>query len=204
MLTNNPSVEHWNTRYSESGYAYGKEPNAFLAAHFTRVPKGKVLVLADGEGRNGVFLATKGYTVTSVDWSIVGLEKARALAKEKQVELTTVLCDLEHFQIKPNEWSGIVSIFCHLPKPLRQSVHQACVQGLMHGGVFLLEAYSPKQLQFGTGGPKTEELLMPLNDVIEELNGLSFELAHEIERDVIEGKYHTGRASVIQIIAKKL
>ncbi|MFN3386741.1 MAG: class I SAM-dependent methyltransferase [Candidatus Thermochlorobacter sp.] len=204
MLTSNPSVEHWNTRYSESGYAYGKEPNTFLAAHFASIPKGKVLVLADGEGRNGVFLALQGYTVTSVDWSIVGLEKARALAKEKQVTLTTVLCDLEAFQIQPNEWSGIVSIFCHLPKPLRQRVHRACVQGLQHGGVFLLEAYSPKQLQFGTGGPKTEELLMQLDDVKSELDGLSFELAHEIERDVIEGKYHTGRASVIEIIAKKL
>lgn len=204
MLTNNPSVEDWNRRYSESGYAYGKEPNAFLAAHFAKIPKGKVLVLADGEGRNGVFLALQGYAVTSVDWSIVGLEKARALAKEKQVALTAVLCDLEAFQIQPNEWSGIVSIFCHLPKSLRQSVHRACVQGLQDGGVFLLEAYSPKQLQFGTGGPKTEELLMRLDDVKSELDGLSFELAHEIERDVIEGKYHIGRASVIQIIAKKL
>ena len=82
-----------------------------------------------------------------------------------------------------------MSIFCHLPKPLREQVHRSVVAGLTHGAVFLLEAYSPKQLQFGTGGPKQLELLMPLDEVKQELNGLTFELAQEIERDVIEGTY---------------
>lgn len=198
------SVDHWNARYSESGFAYGVEPNDFLKSAFFWIPKGAVLMLGDGEGRNGVFLATQGYDVTSVDWSSVGLEKAQRLAKEKQATLKTALCDLEHFHIEPNQWDGIVSIFCHLPSALRKKAHQQAVQGLKRGGTFLLEAYSPKQLRFGTGGPKQEELLMNLDDVLEEITGLSVELAREIERDVVEGKYHTGRASVIQIIARKL
>jgi len=198
------SAEHWNARYSENGYIYGKAPNDFLRANFHRIPRGKVLMLADGEGRNGVFMATQGYSVKCVDYSAVGLEKAKQLAAEYGVQLETTLCDLEHFTIEPNAWDGIVSIFCHLPKPLREQVHRSVVAGLTHGAVFLLEAYSPKQLQFGTGGPKQLELLMPLDEVKQELNGLTFELAQEIERDVIEGTYHTGRASVIQIIARKL
>ncbi len=197
------SAEHWNARYSESGFAYGTAPNDFLKSNFKTIPKGNVLLLADGEGRNGVFLAEQGYAVTSVDYSSVGVEKAKSLARERQVDINATLCDLEHFAITPNQWNGIVSIFCHLPKPLRQKVHQQAVQGLKRGGAFLLEAYSPKQLQFGTGGPKQAELLIPLNDVLQELQGLTIELAQEIERDVIEGKYHTGRASVIQLIARK-
>lgn len=198
------SAEHWNARYSEAGFVYGTEPNEFLNSTFNAIPKGKVLMLGDGEGRNGVFLARQGYQVTSVDYASVGLEKAKHLARTHQVTIETKLCDLEDFTIEPNSWQGIVSIFCHTLKPLRQKLHRAVVEGLVRGGVFLLEAYSPRQLQFGTGGPKQAELLMTLDDVKRELDGLSFELAHEIERDVIEGKYHTGRSSVIQIIARKL
>lgn len=198
------NAELWNARYSETGFAYGTEPNGFLAAHFNALPKGDVLMLADGEGRNGVFLAAKGYRATSVDYSAVGLMKAAALAQARQVALTTRVCDLADFSIEPNQWSGIVSIFCHVPKPLRETLHRSVVAGLKSGGVFLLEAYSPKQLLFGTGGPKQEELLMALDDVKRELDGLSVETAHETERDIVEGKYHTGKASVIQIIARKL
>ncbi|MDW8436600.1 MAG: class I SAM-dependent methyltransferase [Chloroherpetonaceae bacterium] len=197
------SAEEWNARYSESGFAYGTEPNDFLKSAFRNLPKGDVLMLADGEGRNGVFLATQGYRVTSVDWSSVGLEKAQALARERGVQITTKLCDLAEFRIEPCRWDGIVSIFCHLPKPARQRLHWACVQGLKQDGTFLLEAYSRKQLRFGTGGPKREELLMSLDETTEELRGLTIELAQEIERDVFEGKYHAGRSAVIQIIARK-
>ncbi|MFQ3597517.1 MAG: class I SAM-dependent methyltransferase [Chloroherpetonaceae bacterium] len=197
------SAEHWNARYSETDYIYGTAPNAFLKSSFPILPKGAVLCLGDGEGRNGVFLAEQGYTVTSVDYSEVGLRKAQSLAHSRGVSIQTMLCDLSDFTITPRAWSGIVSIFCHLPPSLRKTVHAQVVRGLKPQGIFLLEAYSPKQLQYGTGGPKQEELLMPLEEVMHELDGLSFEMAHEIERDVVEGKYHTGKAAVIQIIARK-
>ncbi len=198
------SAEHWNARYSEPGYIYGTAPNAFLQSVFHMIPHGAVLCLGDGEGRNGVFLAEHCYTVTSVDYSEVGLRKAQSLAASRGVQIHTVLCDLLNFTIEPNSWYGIVSIFCHLPPELRKTVHAQAAAGLKPNGVFILEAYSPKQLQYGTGGPKQEELLMALDDVKHELDSLHFDIAHEIEREVIEGKYHTGKASVIQILARKL
>lgn len=191
----------WDQRYAEAGWAYGTEPNAFLALCAPRLPRGRALCLADGEGRNGVFLATLGFDVTSVDLSSVGLAKAREMAATRGVEIATVTADLAGFVIEPGAWNAIVSIFCHLPPALRADVHQRCVAGLCPGGAFLLEAYAPRQLEFRTGGPAARELLMDLEDVKRELAGLRFDVAAETEREVAEGRYHTGRAAVTQILA---
>jgi 2-polyprenyl-3-methyl-5-hydroxy-6-metoxy-1,4-benzoquinol methylase len=198
------TADYWNQRYSESGFAYGTEPNEFLKSVHASIPKGKLLSLAEGEGRNAVFLATLGCNVTAVDCSAVGMQKAKQLALSHGVDLKTIVSDLNDFDIEPDYWEGIISIFCHQPKPLRKKLHHAVVRGLKPNGVFILEAYSPKQLQFNTGGPKDENLLMTLNDVKNELSGLSFEIAKETERDVREGMYHNGKSSVIQIVAKKI
>jgi len=116
---------------------------------------------------------------------------------------TTVVTDLTAFAVTPNHWSAIVAIFAHLPPPLRRATFAAAVAGLRPGGVFLLEAYTPAQLAHGTGGPKDPTLLMSLTDLRTELSGLTLELGQEIERDVIEGHGHTGRAAVVQIVARK-
>ena len=105
----------WDERYRAPGYVYGTEPNDFLAGVGTRIPPGRVLSLCEGEGRNGVWLAGQGYEVTAVDSSAVGLEKARALAAERGVELDTRLCEVGSFRIEPDQWEGIISFFCHLP-----------------------------------------------------------------------------------------
>ncbi|MBU4460847.1 MAG: class I SAM-dependent methyltransferase [Verrucomicrobia bacterium] len=191
----------WDQRYAESGWAYGTEPNAFLALCAPRLPRGRALCLADGEGRNGVFLATLSFDVTSVDLSSVGLAKARGLAASRGVEIATVAADLAGFVIEPGAWDAIVSISCHLPQPLRADVHRRCVAGLRPGGAFLLEAYAPRQLEFHTGGPASADLLMDLGDVKRELAGLRFDIARESEREVVEGRHHTGRAAVTQILA---
>jgi SAM-dependent methyltransferase len=193
----------WDERYSQAEYVYGKEPNNFLAQHFSRMPKGAVLCLADGEGRNGVFLAQQGYAVTSVDASRAGLAKAAKLAAERGVPLRTVHADLAEFTIAPGSWDGIVSIFCHLAPAIRTRLHREVVKGLKPGGVLVLEAYTPAQIALGTGGPPVPELTMTLDGLREELAGLDFELGRELERDVIEGKYHTGRGAVVQVIARK-
>lgn len=193
----------WDERYSEAEYVYGKEPNDFLADNFGRIPKGTVLCLADGEGRNGVFLAQQGYAVTSVDASRAGLAKAERLAAERGVSLRTVQADLADFTIAPASVDGIVSIFCHLPPAIRKRLHREVVRGLRPGGVLILEAYTPAQIAFGTGGPPVPELTMTLEGLREELAGLDFETGRELERDVIEGKYHTGRGAVVQLIARK-
>jgi len=193
----------WNERYSQPGFAYGTDPNAFLVSIAGRIPRGRILSLAEGEGRNAVFLASLGCAVTAVDASDVGLAKASRLAAERGVAIDTVVADLARFRIEPGSWDGIVSIFCHLPKELRAAVHRAAVEGLKRGGIFVLEAYTPRQLAFGSGGPQSADLMMTLDDLRPELAGLEFIHARELERDVVEGRFHTGRASVVQVLGMK-
>lgn len=193
----------WDERYSEPGFAYGTEPNDFLRQMQERIPSGRVLCLGEGEGRNAVYLAQQGYAVTAVDASSVGLNKARDLARERGVSIETAHSDLAHVDIEPGYWSGIVSVWCHVPKLLRERLHRQVVSGLVPGGVLILEAYTPAQLQWGTGGPPTAELMMQLSDLREELAGLTFEHALELERDVHEGRYHNGHSAVVQIVAIK-
>lgn len=193
----------WDERFSAADYIYGTAPNAFVAAMAAQIPAGPVLCLAEGEGRNAVHLAQLGHAVTAVDQSAVGLGKAARLAKERGVALTTIATDLAHYVIAPGAWAGVVVTFGHVPPPLRRTMHAQIVAGLRPGGVYILEAYTPAQLAFGTGGPKDVELLMTLAALREELAGLDFEHAVECERDVIEGTYHTGRGAVVQILARK-
>jgi SAM-dependent methyltransferase len=193
----------WDERFSETGYAYGTEPNGFLASVADRIPPGKVLCLAEGEGRNAVFLAGRGYNVTAVDTSAVGLAKAGALASDHGVTIDTEIADLEDYPIEPGAWQGIVSIYCHLPHVVRAALHERCLRGLAPGGIFVLEGFTPRQLELGTGGPKNRDLLMELEVIRQELPGLRLEIAREIEREVVEGKYHNGTAAVVQILAVK-
>ncbi|MDF7801051.1 class I SAM-dependent methyltransferase [Pontiellaceae bacterium B1224] len=193
----------WDERYKTEDYVYGLEPNDFLLENVDQLKPGSVLCLAEGEGRNAVFLAKQGFDVTAMDGSSVGLEKAQRLASENEVEITTVHADLNEFTIEPNAWDNIISIFCHIPPPLREKVHAASAAGLTKGGVLLLEAYTPKQLEFGTGGPPVEELLMSLEGLIQEFQSLEIFQGLETERDVHEGRFHNGRAAVVQLLARK-
>lgn len=194
----------WNHRYSGiAGHVYGEKPNAFVAEVASHIPPGPVLCLAEGEGRNAVFLASLGHAVTAVDQSEVGLAKARRLAAARGVAITTEVVDLATYRITPGAWSGIVATFAHLPPALRRAVHAAVVQGLAPGGVFILEAYTPAQLTFGTGGPKAVELLMTLAALHEELAGLEFLVGREVEREVQEGCGHSGRGAVVQVLARR-
>ena len=193
----------WNNRYAVAGHVYGETPNAFVEQVASQIPAGPVLCLAEGEGRNAVHLATLGHRVTAVDQSEVGLAKAQRLAKTRGVKIETSVADLANYPIAAGAWAGIVATFAHLPPALRRRVHREVVTGLQSGGVFILEAYTPAQLAFGTGGPKSPELLMTLAALRDELSGLELLVAHEIERDVIEGNGHTGRGAVVQILARQ-
>lgn len=193
----------WDERYGRDGYAFGKEPNDFLRTSNEQIPMGEVLCLADGEGRNGVYLAGLGYGVTSVDQSTVGLAKAAALAAECGVELETVVADLGDFAIEANRWQGIVSIFCHLPPAIRKTLYPKVIGGLKKGGVFVLESYRPEQLEYGTGGPPVAELMVTAAELKAELAGLDLLHCAELDREVVEGAFHTGMAAVVQVIGIK-
>jgi 2-polyprenyl-3-methyl-5-hydroxy-6-metoxy-1,4-benzoquinol methylase len=193
----------WDQRYSGEDYAYGTDPNDFLVDAAQHLPKGRILCIGEGEGRNAVWLAEQGWQVTAIDSSSVGLEKAQKLARSRGVEIETIHTDLAHYHFEASAWEGVVSIFCHLPPALRKQVHQNLVPSLKPGGVLLMEAYTPQQIQLGTGGPPTEEMMMDLNILSEELEGLDFIHALETERPIHEGQFHTGRGSVVQLVAVK-
>ena len=194
----------WDARYAEEGWAFGTEPNDFLreqAHHLT--PGGRVLCLAEGEGRNAVWLAQRGFDVTGVDVASLGLEKAQRLAAERGVHLTTVVADLATFEFGNTAWDGIVSIFAHVPAEVRLRVHAQVLTALKPGGILLLEAYRPQQVGRGTGGPPDDARMLDLERLRPELGTLEWLLAREVERDVIEGRYHTGRASTVQLVARR-
>ena len=130
----------WDERYSAEEYAYGTNPNNFLEANVSSIPKGKVLSLAEGEGRNAVFLAKQGYSVTAVDSFLVGLNKARKFAGENGVIVEFIHTDLAEYDLGENKWDGIVSIFCPLPSSIRKQLHKKVEAALKRDGVFLLEA----------------------------------------------------------------
>ena len=197
-------AEHWDVRYGTDEYWYGTLPNDFLKEHVDALPPGgRVLCLGEGEGRNAVFLATRGFDVVALDASAVGLTKAERLARERHVTIATVKADLSDYALGRDEWDGIVSIWCHLPAPVRARVHRDVGPALRVRGAFLLEAYTPAQLEFKTGGPRSVELLPTLAALRDELSGLELELAIEREREVHEGRGHGGRSAVVQIIARR-
>lgn len=193
----------WDQRYSSNTYAYGTEPNDFLVAMYHKLPKGKVLCLAEGEGRNAVWLAQQGHDVTAVDSSEVGLQKAKKLAKVRGVKIKTVHTDLSDFEIQEKSWDVIVSIFCHIPSELRKIVHQQCVKGLRTGGMILLEAYTPLQLRYNSGGPSSADLMMDVPSLSTEFGTLKFFHLQENVRQINEGHFHQGSGAVVQLLARK-
>ncbi|QDU58405.1 SAM-dependent methyltransferase [Aeoliella mucimassa] len=193
----------WDERFDTPEYAYGKQPNDFLAARYQAIPLGRVLSLAEGEGRNAVFLASQGYQVTAVDSSSVGLAKARELAAERQVTIETAVADLATYDLGENQWDGIVSIFFPLPAEMRTDMHHRIVRSLKPGGVYLVEAYTPEQLKHGTGGGPSADNKLTKQLLEADLAGLTFDHLEELEREVIEGTYHTGLAAVVQAVARK-
>ena len=192
----------WNQRYGIDGYIYGTQPNSFLEEN-AKLLVGPVLSLAEGEGRNAVFLASLGLDVLGVDGSEVGLAKARVLAKSRGVIVHTEVADLATFVPQENFYGSVVSISCHLPSEIRRRLHHLVERCLKPGGIFLLEGYTKSQLEKNTGGPKDPDLLTGCSDLEEDFPNCDFILSREIEREVIEGEYHSGLASVVQFIAKK-
>lgn len=200
-------MNHWDQAYSDvEGYKYGEQPNAFLKEQAHRIPpRARVLLPGDGEGRNGVWLAEQGHQVCALDNSAVGLAKAEALAHRRQVTLQTVLVDLADWQPEPASADAVVLTYLHLPPPLRTPVMHKLVQALKPGGVLLLEAFHPRQLQYNSGGPKNEAMLYTLDmlhgDLAADMQEL---LASESETLLDEGPGHQGPAYVTRWIVQKI
>lgn len=194
----------WNDRYASEDYVFGTKPNDFLKSIAGQVPaESKTLCLADGEGRNGVFLASLGHSVTSIDMSDVGLQKAEQLAEKHNVSLTTIQADLTEYELGEEKWDCIVSIFFHIPTKLQDLIYPRILKSLKPGGYLIIESYTPRQLEFGTGGPPVADYMLTMDLVKSAFGACSFLHAEELDREVVEGIGHTGQAAVLQLLAQK-
>ena len=197
----------WDQNFSAPGYKYGTEPNAFLREQAFRLqPGGRVLLPGDGEGRNGVWLAVQGHRVTSVDLSLVGLNKARQLAAGKGVELAILQADLADWTPEPASFDALVLTYVHLPPAIRASAHARLAAGLRDGGWLILEAFHPEQLAHASGGPRDVAMLYDLATLRADLAaaGLQEALAWEGQTMLDEGPGHQGLAHVTRYVAQKI
>jgi SAM-dependent methyltransferase len=198
------SKAFWDERYAGEQLVYGAEPNAFLASAAKRFPPtGRALDIGAGEGRNALYLASLGLDVLAVDQSDIGMQKASRLARDRGLALRTQAADLADFDAPPASFDIVSSIFVHLPRELRQAVHGRLRSWLRPGGIYVMEAYAPDQLRRSTGGPKDPALLAPLDTILAELDALHIEHHAALVRVVEEGQYHTGEASVVQVVARR-
>jgi SAM-dependent methyltransferase len=177
----------WGNRYAEADWAYCCEPNDFFREQAQQLQTGEALCLAEGQGRNAAHLATLGHRVTAQELSPVGLNRADQLAQERGVAIHCLCCDLNDLQPEPESTDLVVAIWMHLPPDLRARVHADAVRALRPGGHLILEAYTPRQLAFGTGGPPSEELLIEPAVLRQELAGLELLVLEERERWIEEG-----------------
>jgi cyclopropane fatty-acyl-phospholipid synthase-like methyltransferase len=198
-------VNLWDERYSQEGYLFGTEPNAFLVMqrHMLK-PDMTCLAVADGEGRNGVWLAEQGLHVISVEASKVALEKAKKLAQHRGVELQFEQADLAKWQWGEDRFDVVAAIFIQFAPPaLREQIFDGIKQCLKPGGLLLLQGYTPRQLEYKSGGPSVEE-----NMYTEAMLRKAFcdmEILHLSEHDdfVSEGTAHSGMSALIDLVARK-
>lgn len=196
--------EFWDSRYGEPGYAYGTEPNAFLASQKPLLkPGARALAVADGEGRNGVWLAEQGLDVLSVDASAVGLEKVRKLAAERGVVIRTEQADLTRWSWPQGTFDAVVAIFVHFPPDVRAHMHHAMLAALKPGGVLIFEAFTPDQLHYKSGGPPVREMLYTASMLREDIAAAGdILLLEETTTELDEGKYHRGTGAVVRLVVR--
>ena len=193
----------WHERFSTEEYVYGKEPNGFVVEAAGLMPKGKVLCIAEGEGRNSVYLASLGFDVTAWDFAQSGLEKTRQLAIEKGVDVKTEYHDLADVKWEAEQWDAIIQIFGHFPSEVMSRTLAGIKKALKPGGYYVSELYSKEQLKYGTGGPKNEEMLVNPKEMLEQFDGYFIKHFHVGEVNREEGQLHTGTAHVVQSMFQK-
>jgi cyclopropane fatty-acyl-phospholipid synthase-like methyltransferase len=203
----NAEIERWEQRFSAPGYLFGTAPNAFLksnAALLRAKAPGSALSIADGEGRNGVFMAEQGLDVISMDSSAAAQEKARKLAAERGVTLRIERGDLQTWPWRPEEYDVVAGIFFQFLRPeLRAVTFAAMKRALKPGGLLLIEGYTPKQLQYKTGGPSQVDQLYT-RDLLEAAFGdLSSLEIKEYDAMVDEGAGHSGMSALIDLVGTK-
>jgi SAM-dependent methyltransferase len=197
--------QRWENRYAVPEYAFGKEPNYFLASCKSLLPRnGRALAVADGEGRNGVWLAEQGLDVVSIDFSPSAQKKARALAAERGVNVTFQQTDVHKWDYPPAAFDVVVEIFTQFSTPPERALKWAGMRhALKSGGLLIVHGYTPKQLEYGTGGPKELDNLYTralLEDAFGDFREVKIV---EEEREIHEGTSHGGMSAMIGLTARK-
>ncbi|MEN3380634.1 MAG: hypothetical protein V7608_678 [Hyphomicrobiales bacterium] len=204
-MTDTAEFERWQQRFSTPEYTFGKEPNEFLARCRALLPRtGKVLAVADGEGRNGVWLARQGLDVLSIDFSPAAQAKARTLAAEHKVAVTFLETDVHAWDYPEQAFDVVVEIFTQFSTPAERAPKWAGMRrALKRGGLLIVQGYTPKQLDYGTGGPKQVEQLYT-REMLEHAFGDFNDVAIvEEQRELHEGPAHSGMSAVIGLTARK-
>jgi SAM-dependent methyltransferase len=201
----NDELARWQQRYATPGYLFGTAPNAFLKSQAHLFPKrGTALAIADGEGRNGVFLAEQGLDVLSIDFSPHAQEKAKKLAAERGVRLRVEQADLTAWPWPQAAYDVIAGIFFQFATPSeRERIFAGIKHALKPGGLLLIEGYTPKQLEYKTGGPSKVENLYTRELLQKSFAGLASIDIREYDAELTEGEHHVGRSALIDLVGRK-
>jgi SAM-dependent methyltransferase len=194
----------WDQRFAERGYAYGEEPNVFLSGQLSELDPGALLLPAEGEGRNAVWSAVRGWRVHAFDTSTVGRDKALATARRHSVEIVYELRSVaEDLSDLEDRFDAAGLVFMHLPPEIRRQAHRAVARCLRPGGRLILEAFSKEQLERGTGGPREASLLYEVADLEHDFEDLEILSLKRCDVELAEGKYHRGESSVLRLLATR-
>lgn len=200
--------ERWNERYREEQYAYGKLPNHFLKEQVEKLPIGKILFPAEGEGRNAVFAAKLGWQVSAFDISVEGQKKAIQLAEFNQVQLDYHVGDIIQMEFKPSQFDAIALIYAHFPAEIKSHYHKTLSTYLRTGGIIILEAFSKNNLKYvalnpNIGGPKDIDTLCSIEEIKHDFPNYEIIQLEEKEIELQEGVYHNGVGSAIRFVGRK-
>lgn len=200
--------KRWDDRYSETEYAYGKLPNVFFKQWLDSLVPGAILMPADGEGRNGVYAAGKGWEVTSTDLSEEGKFKTLELADECGVTLDYLVGDLELMNFPEESFDAVGLIYAHFTAEKKETLHKQLAKWVKPGGVVIFEAFSKNHLALaaenpGIGGPKEKDMLFSIEEIKDQFSGFRHLYLQEVEVELSEGKYHIGTGMVIRFIGIK-
>ncbi len=191
----------WNQRYAQEEYVYGVNPNEFYKEELSKLQPGKILFPAEGEGRNAVYAAIKGWDVVAFDSSEEAKKKAEKLAEKNNVRLNYQTASIEEFEFEENSFDAIVLIYVHTMN--REENHQKLLRLLKPGGVIILEGFSKEQLVNNSGGPRNLEMLFSEEELTRDFNDLKEKQITKTETELNEGQLHKGKASVIRLLGDK-
>ena len=193
----------WDKKFSSEEYLYGEKPNAFFKQHIDALKPGKVLLPGEGEGRNALYAAQKGWETYAFDGSAVGKQKAVTLAEKYGLTIHYDVAMVEDYVAEENSFDLIALVFLHLPSHLRKLLHAKLVKMLKPGGLLIMEVFEKKQIHNSSGGPKKDELLYSVEELKNDFTGLEIENLAEVTTNLNEGGGHQGEAIVLNLVATK-